>query len=1150
MDYFIKRVVVIILLTFLSQNVFSQRYFIKYYDIENGLPTRMVSDICQDTSGLIWMATSEGISCYDGFKFNNFNSKDGLPEQKYKRIKSDTRGILWALPVFVSDTLITYENNEIKRIIPVHLPLPLTETNDFDVLYEDNKPVVCVGSDLGVFLYKNNSWTQIIVSDDPVKNTVTRVIADKDKFYLVTGTGICILINNILSWDLNNKISPYVEDIINIEFENKGTAEEKLWVLSRNSIGYFSGNEYKTFLKNLELPDFTIRKKNSFIKLHSKGKIFVGNNFAKYYIDKPTGKVYPLLTVNGFSSDGALSIFIDKEGNIWFADTRGVNKFNRLSLMNHYEINGLLENEVTATSEMNDGKFVFGHNKGLSILDNDYKIKRILFNADHKTTARVHDMFKDREGNVWFAASMLGVGKLSADGKIKWYKKNKDDIYFSVQQDVKGKIWIGALSGINQLYYIENDNLVEYKHSHKIDNLLRKLFPSDKGGLYLVGIRGLWYADEKGVKKYSSPDGVKADNVYSYYKSRDGVEFVGTSAGLYFIQNEELIKYDKKGLNIKNPVYFILQDNEGFYWFGTNDGVLKWDGSERVEKINTNSGLAGHETNRSAGLLDSKGNVWIGTDLGLSCFKQEYNRKKIQTPKLLLYNLEDSKGIQYHLNDNLSVPYIDNTLIFNFRGISFENEDLIVYRYKLEGYDKDWQEIHQSMLDKVKYVNVSPGEYTFCVMAKNFSGEWSDVKKSGLVKINLPFYKSWWFIALIFIVFGGMVVLLVKINDQKVRNEKLESEIANRKRIEQELNESKIKYQDIVDLLPESVFETDLNGNFTYVNNFGLNLLEFTQEDFEKSVNIKSVMLPEDYISFVRNTVKLLRNREVNSMQYTCLTKFGRKVPLSINAVPMLRDGKVIGIRGVAMDMTEHKKANETLIKYADDLKELNASKDKFFSIVAHDLKNPFQGLLGFSDFLHNDYNTLTEAEKIEYIGYIRTSSKIAYNLLDNLLQWSRLQTGRIEVLPSRLNLFTELKSVLGLFASNAVRKKINVINNIDSGLYVTADSNMLNSVLQNLVSNAIKFTGQNGEIKVNADVKDNFVYIKISDNGIGISKEEINKLFKIDNHVSGIGTMQETGTGLGLILCKEMVELNGGTIFAESEKGSGSTFTFTVPLS
>ena len=1151
MGFGFKKIVVLIIIAFLSQNVYSQRYFTKTYDIENGLPTRMVYDICQDTTGLIWLATYEGISCYDGFKFMNYNGKDGLPIQKYKGIKLDEKGIIWSMPSYVYDTMVYYKDNAFVRIPPAEKNDQLYEANSFDIMYVNNKPVICMGCNNGFYLYADDTWKKILISEIPEKNVVSKVIANKGKFYLSTRLGLCVLENGNPDWNLNDKLKDLSGKMLTIEFENKGTPNEKLWAMSTDCIGYFENDKFIVYKINLTIPEFS-NGNAAFMCFHKSNKIYFGNNWKKYYLDRNILKVFPLMGNNGFSSNGALSVFVDKEDDVWFTDTRGLDKIGKTSIVNYFEINGMLENEVSAFMEFKDGTYLLGHNNGLTILNNDNKCMRIPFNSGNLHSTRVLDMLRDRDGEVWFTANEMGVGKINPDGNIKWYNYQDKAIFSCIQQDIEGRIWVGSNSlygSHNTISILKDNKFVKYIHSDKVNNTIRKIFPSDKGGVFVAGINGLWYLDDKDAKKIPSPEGGKSENVYAYYKNKAGTEFVGTSNGLFVIENGKIVKYNKNGVNITSPVYFILQDRDGIYWLGSNDGAFKWDGEGKLEVLNTHNGLAGHETNRAAGLLDSRGRVWIGTDLGLTCYMPENNHINIPVPKIMLLDLEDSKGVQYYLDENNSVPYADNTLIFNFRGISYVNEDLIVYRYKLEGYDKDWQEIKQSMLDKVKYIDVRPGDYRFSVMAKNFSGKWSEVRTSGTITIDLPFYKSWWFVILVFFLFGGTVALFVKIKDQKYQNTKLESEIDNRKKVEQELTDSKKKYQDIVELLPESVYETDIEGNFTYVNSYGLKLLGFTQEDLERGVKIGEVIINGDVDRLLENRKKVFETKTINRSEYTSISKKGKKVSLSINAIPIISGGKVVGIRGVATDMTEQKAVQETLIKYADELKALNASKDRFFSIVAHDLKNPFQGLLGFSDFLHTDYDSLTDAEKKEYIGYIRTTSRNAYNLLDNLLQWSRLQTGRIEVAPVQLNLFSEINSVIGLFASNAIRKKISLVNNADTGVLIVADSNMLSSVLQNLISNAIKFSKLNGEITIDSETRDAFVIVKVTDNGVGMNKDAVDKLFKIDQQVSAIGTMNETGTGLGLLLCREMIELNGGNISVESEKGKGSTFMFSIPV-
>jgi two-component system, sensor histidine kinase and response regulator len=259
------------------------------------------------------------------------------------------------------------------------------------------------------------------------------------------------------------------------------------------------------------------------------------------------------------------------------------------------------------------------------------------------------------------------------------------------------------------------------------------------------------------------------------------------------------------------------------------------------------------------------------------------------------------------------------------------------------------------------------------------------------------------------------------------------------------------------------------------------------------------------------------------------------------------QDGKNY-IIGIMIDITERKKQLDKLQQYADELKNLNISKDKFFSIIAHDLRSPFNGLLGFSTVLLEELHDLSSAEIKEYAGYIHTSAKTVYNLVDNLLQWSRIQTGRIEYQPIKIDLYEEVFKSLELFNSNAIAKRIKLSNDIDSNTYVSADQNMLRSILQNLISNGIKFTKSGGSIKISSKEKDKYIQIEIADTGIGIEMKNIAKLFRIDSQFSNLGTSNEEGTGLGLILSKELVEKNKGQIWVKSTLKKGTTFFFTLP--
>ncbi len=240
---------------------------------------------------------------------------------------------------------------------------------------------------------------------------------------------------------------------------------------------------------------------------------------------------------------------------------------------------------------------------------------------------------------------------------------------------------------------------------------------------------------------------------------------------------------------------------------------------------------------------------------------------------------------------------------------------------------------------------------------------------------------------------------------------------------------------------------------------------------------------------------------------------------------------------------------NNQLASSEKELKELNLSKDKFFSILAHDLRSPFTSLLGLSEFLENEVPSLSKDELQLFASGISKSAKGVYNLLENLLDWSRVQTGRIDYVPEDFTFGEIVESVVSLNNSNLVKKKINVKTNINNEDVVYADKKMIETVMRNLVSNAIKFSHHKGLITIKTEKLGDEYRIFVEDNGVGIEKENIAKLFKIDQQISKPGIDEEQGTGLGLILCKEFVEKNNGRIWAESEFGKGATFIFTIPI-
>ena len=235
----------------------------------------------------------------------------------------------------------------------------------------------------------------------------------------------------------------------------------------------------------------------------------------------------------------------------------------------------------------------------------------------------------------------------------------------------------------------------------------------------------------------------------------------------------------------------------------------------------------------------------------------------------------------------------------------------------------------------------------------------------------------------------------------------------------------------------------------------------------------------------------------------------------------------------------------------AEELEHQNATKDKFFSIISHDLTNPIASIIGLSDLIVEEYNEL-ERDKIEtYVGYINQSAKFSLDLLQNLLEWSRIQTGSIKSIKSNFDLSTLLATNIEGIKGQALTKNIQILSNINKNLVIHADEKMISTVVRNLISNAIKFTPNGGTITVSSEEKmisdKKIIETEIRDTGIGMNEMEIQKLFKIEENYISKGTNNETGTGLGLILCKEFLNQNNGTIRIESQPNIGSNFIFTL---
>lgn len=358
------------------------------------------------------------------------------------------------------------------------------------------------------------------------------------------------------------------------------------------------------------------------------------------------------------------------------------------------------------------------------------------------------------------------------------------------------------------------------------------------------------------------------------------------------------------------------------------------------------------------------------------------------------------------------------------------------------------------------------------------------------------------------------------------------------------------KLEQAVRQSPASIIITDSKGHIEYVNHKFTDMSGYELDEVKgKNPRIlkSGKMEPEVYTSMWETITQgqvwrgELLNRSRNGSLYW----------ESASISPIFDENQIIThFLAVKEDITQRKADEERLRKSETSLREANATKDKFFSIIAHDLKNPFNVILGFSNLLLNEYDDFDEQEKKEFIANIHEASASSFRLLQNLLDWSRTQTGTIKYYPEIVDVKLAVDEIFTLNNSVARNKEINMQTEFSGNMKVLADHNMLLTILRNLVSNALKFTPRGGKVAIKCFQLDDCLQVAVSDNGIGIPEKQLGHLFKIDEQVQRSGTESERGTGLGLILCNEFVKKNGGKMWVESEEGKGSTFYFTLNYS
>jgi len=904
----------------------------------------------------------------------------------------------------------------------------------------------------------------------------------------------------------------------------------------------------------------------------------------------------------GLQKGSIYDITTDREGNAWMAMSNGLSKADISSSITFWDERLGLEGTVEDLITFNNTLYIATH-QGFYYMDNEGKIHEM---EGFKDQSWDFLKFKvpDKPNNFrLLAAGGDNIFEIK-NHQLHPVWKIKDDSYtFYLHQSGNHPdlLYAGLSNGLAAIKYENGSFVEEYRIMEKYRNI-RSIKEDKKNNMWL----GLF---RKGAVKVTLTDnGTQAENI-KLYDEDDG--FRSTKNILIYPFKDRLIFASDKGFHRYNYEgdRFIPDSTLGTSFGDGSRDVFSFkemkDGTVWCSGLNNKTGKIGRGTPNQEGAysweyrkfnriprmlvlalyVEKDSTAWIGGSEGL--YRYTPDKKKHRTPyhtvirkvtigkDSLIFggnnyktlNNDTFPSFQSEVNHKKIIPYKFNTIDFHFAALSYKELKENKYSFYLEGYQDNWSEWTNKSFKQ--YTNLREGDYVFHVKSRNIYGTEGEPMQFRFT-IAPPWYRTTLAYIGYVLLFGILLYLGIILNTRRLKekNKKLEEiiqartyEIREKKEeIEQQkeeleqqrdsisnqaaqlklINKELRKLTIVTRETDNAIIITDPEGNIEWINEGFVRLFGYNIEELREKFGMNIIEG-----SSVKNMKEIFNNVKTNKTSETYESKVVAKNGDVINAyttlTPVFDDnGEIEKIIAIDSDIRELKKAEE-------ELKKLNATKDKFFSIIAHDLKNPFGSLLGASDVLLKKFDKFDKEKILQFITNIRQVAKQGYDLLLNLLEWSRAQTGRLKFEMQNLNLNELVTSNIELLQTAANNKKIEMINAVDPEITVLADRNTTLTVLRNLISNAIKYTHNGGKVTIFTETVNDHIKIIVEDEGIGIPEDVQEKLFRIDESYSQKGTNDESGTGLGLILCKEFVEKNKGQIWVESEEDKGSKFIFTL---
>lgn len=1060
---------------------------------QDGLSHNVIYCLFQDSRGFIWIGTQDGLSRYDGYEFKVYRQKPfdtlSLQDNLIQAIVEDEKGDLWIGTQNGGLFKFSFKDETFSQYKFDAKNKKSLGSNRIWYLFIDSKKRLIIGHSKGFDVYDDkNDWFNRYF-DEYTNNmyAVNCILEDETNFWFGTwGDGLYKLDKD---FKLQKKFKVKSDD-----FRSIGTDRIKTLIKDEEGFIWIGGNSgglnkfdpvSETFVR------YEKRSDDSFS---------ISSNYILSLLD--CGKYLWVGTHNG-----GLNLFEKKSG-----------KFYR-NLMSDVERSGISDNWVSALMKDLSGIIWIGTGNGVNI----YRERKQIFqnitkeNSGLLVSNTVNCIEQDRRGNLWVGSWNGGISVIdlkNSTAKIYRYSPNlrntltSDIVWVLLEDKYKDLMYIGTYRGLCVFDYNKNSifNFDEYfQTQEKLSyNNISALVQDQEGNLYIgTWGGGIFYFDSKDKTLRNLFMDMELmpfieDNVItSLYIDLSYKLWIGTnSSGLYVydLRNGFLKSFKNNPRNKKtissNSIRGIFQDSDGDIWIGTNGGGINKfiQKTEEFISYTTDDGLP---NNTVYGFeQDSAGYIWFSTNNGVSRFDKS-----------------SMNFLNFYAEDGLTGPEFYN-------GIKKLKDGRIVF-------------------GAISGLNIVSPEYVK-INAKPPKIHFISFKVYNKEKYGAGFLKNGERISLDYEekVFSISFAALDFCNSQ--RNSYIYMLEGFDKRWIDAKNNRTVVY---TNLSPgKYAFRVKAANPDGAWNEQGIVLF----------IDILPPFYMTYWFAFLSITIIILLAYFVHKTRINIIKKQNEVLERMVE----IRTAELKKInQELLKEINEKIKYQEILEQSEKKLRELNASKDKFFSIIAHDLKNPFNALIGLSSFLENEIDTLTKEEIKKFATNIGESSRRLFELLQNLLHWSAIQINKIEPKLELLETEKIFRQVYNNVKLLAQERKVNLKYDKDN-LFFLGDKMMTILSLQNLVVNAIKFSYEGEEVNIKAEEAHGKVLIKVIDKGPGIKSEVLNNLFKIDVRQNISSEEKTRGTGLGLILCKEFMKLQNGDIIVETEPGKGSTFTLVYPKS